>query len=142
MVALALRKAVKVPQFFRKGFWIYANRSIFSEPLTGLQPQAVPAVPKCLPVFTGHRIRLISLVRVSCYCLFFHCQCIRSQVHVLLKMETMKLSEFILLNEAQKKKTVLHQGVLVAKRSRGECLVFLFQLDNYYVEAYCNRGNG
>lgn len=60
----------------------------------------------------------------------------------LLKMETMKLSEFILLSEDQKKQSVLHKGVLVAKRSRGDCLIFLFQLDSYYVETYCNRGNG
>jgi hypothetical protein len=60
----------------------------------------------------------------------------------LLKMETMKLSEFILLSEEQKKQSVLHKGVLVAKRSRGDCLIFLFQLDNYYVETHCNRASG
>jgi len=50
----------------------------------------------------------------------------------------MRLSEFILLNEQEKKSTVLHKGVLLAKRSSFESMVFLFQLGNYYVEAYCN----
>lgn len=53
----------------------------------------------------------------------------------------MKLSDFILLNEDEKKMTVLHQGVLVAKRSNFDFMVFLFQLGNYYVEAYCNTHN-
>lgn len=53
----------------------------------------------------------------------------------------MKLSEFILLNEDEKKMTVLHQGVLVAKRNNFDFMVFLFQLGNYYVEAYCNPQN-
>lgn len=50
----------------------------------------------------------------------------------------MRLSEFILLNEDEKKSTVLHQGVLLAKRSNVDSMVFLFQLGGYYVEAYCN----
>ena len=53
----------------------------------------------------------------------------------------MRLSEFILLNEDEKKSTVLHQGVLHAKRSSFESMVFLFQLGSYYVEAYCNPAN-
>jgi hypothetical protein len=53
----------------------------------------------------------------------------------------MKLSEFILLNVEEKKSTVLHQGILIAKRSQVDYLVFLFQLDNYYVEAFCHEGN-
>jgi hypothetical protein len=53
----------------------------------------------------------------------------------------MRLSEFILLNENEKKSTVLHQGVLLAKRSSFESMVFLFQLGSYYVEAYCNPAN-
>jgi hypothetical protein len=53
----------------------------------------------------------------------------------------MRLSEFILLNEDEKKSTVLHQGVLLAKRSSFESMVFLFQLGSYYVEAYCNPAN-
>ncbi|HEU0064322.1 MAG TPA: hypothetical protein VFQ58_04790 [Flavisolibacter sp.] len=53
----------------------------------------------------------------------------------------MKLSDFILLDEEQKKVTVLHQGVLIGKRNTNESLVFLFQMDSYYVESYCNRAN-
>jgi hypothetical protein len=53
----------------------------------------------------------------------------------------MRLSEFILLNEDEKKSTVLHEGVLLAKRSSFESMVFLFQLGSYYVEAYCNPAN-
>ncbi|HVU94797.1 MAG TPA: hypothetical protein VHE34_06210 [Puia sp.] len=53
----------------------------------------------------------------------------------------MKLSEFILLNEQEKKSTVLHRGVLLAKRSSVDSMVFLFQLGSYYVEAYCNSAN-
>lgn len=51
----------------------------------------------------------------------------------------MKLSDFILLNEEHKKKTVLHEGVLIAKRNMENSLVFLFQMDSYYVESYCNK---
>jgi hypothetical protein len=50
----------------------------------------------------------------------------------------MRLSEFILLSENEKKSTVLHQGVALAKRCSVDSTVFLFQLGNYYVEAYCN----
>ena len=53
----------------------------------------------------------------------------------------MRLSDFIVLNEEEKKATVLHQGVLLAKRSSFESMVFLFQLGSYYVEAYCNPAN-
>jgi hypothetical protein len=51
----------------------------------------------------------------------------------------MKLSDFILLNEEEKKLTVLHQGVLVGKRNLYDQMVFLFQLNGYYVETFCNR---
>ncbi|CAN5433117.1 hypothetical protein BH10BAC2_BH10BAC2_47530 [soil metagenome] len=53
----------------------------------------------------------------------------------------MKLSEFILLDEADKKWSVLNQGVLIAKRISLSSMVFLFQLENYYVETYCNVNN-
>jgi hypothetical protein len=53
----------------------------------------------------------------------------------------MRLSDFILLSENEKKVAVLHQGVLVAKRSDSDSMVFLFQLENYYVEAFCNQQN-
>jgi hypothetical protein len=50
----------------------------------------------------------------------------------------MKLSEFILLNEDEKRVVVLHVGVLVAKRTSDGCCVFLFQLGSFYVEVFCN----
>ncbi len=53
----------------------------------------------------------------------------------------MKLSDFIMLNEDEKKLAVLHEGVLIAKRNYFDCVVFLFQLDGYYVETYCNIEN-
>ena len=53
----------------------------------------------------------------------------------------MRLSDFILLNEDEKKKTVLHKGVLIAKRDSFDSMVFLFQLGSYYVEAFCNPAN-
>jgi hypothetical protein len=53
----------------------------------------------------------------------------------------MRLSEFILLNEEEKKSAVYHQGVVLAKRSNFDSVVFLFQLGSYYVEAYCNASN-
>ena len=45
------------------------------------------------------------------------------------------------MNEDEKKSTVLHQGVLLAKRSSFDSMVFLFQLGSYYVEAFCNPAN-
>ena len=53
----------------------------------------------------------------------------------------MKLSDFILLDEKKKTSTVLHQGVLVGKRHESSCMVFLFQLDGFYVETCCNAVN-
>ena len=50
----------------------------------------------------------------------------------------MKLSDFILLNENEKKQTVLNEGLLIAKRTNQEKMVFLFQLESYYVETYFN----
>ena len=50
----------------------------------------------------------------------------------------MKLSDFIMLSEDKKKYTVLHQGVLVGKRKKTESMVFLFRLNNFYIEMFCN----
>lgn len=36
------------------------------------------------------------------------------------------------------KHAVLHEGVLVAKRKITDGLVFLFQLEDFYVETYCS----
>ncbi|MDQ3279297.1 MAG: hypothetical protein M3Q06_13290 [Bacteroidota bacterium] len=53
----------------------------------------------------------------------------------------MGLSEFILLGEKEKKWTVLHQGILVGKRENSNRKVFLFQMEDYYVETFCNPQN-
>ena len=53
----------------------------------------------------------------------------------------MKISDFIMLNEEQKKVIVLHEGTLIAKRNNYEHFIFLFQMDNYYVETWCNFNN-
>jgi hypothetical protein len=53
----------------------------------------------------------------------------------------MKLSEFILLNEKEKKCAVMNNAVALAQRIYPDIIVFLFQLDNYYIEAYCNKAS-
>lgn len=53
----------------------------------------------------------------------------------------MKLSEFILLNETEKRKTVLQEGFLIAKRRNHEKMIFLFQLGSFYVETYFHLEN-
>ncbi len=49
----------------------------------------------------------------------------------------MKLSEFIALPEDHKRSTVMTQGVAIAKRELANSLVFLFQLNEFYVETFC-----
>jgi hypothetical protein len=49
----------------------------------------------------------------------------------------MKLSNFIMLNEDEKKLAVLHRGILIAKRSDSTHFFFLFQMDRFYVESVC-----
>ncbi|MGZ5287667.1 MAG: hypothetical protein ACXWB9_10800 [Flavisolibacter sp.] len=53
----------------------------------------------------------------------------------------MRLSDFIMLGTDEKKLTVLHQGVLIAKRKQSASMIFLFQLDGFYVETWCNQGD-
>lgn len=50
----------------------------------------------------------------------------------------MKSSEFILLDEQKMKTTVITEGVFIAKREAGDYKIFLFQMENYYVETFCN----
>ena len=50
----------------------------------------------------------------------------------------MKLSDFIMLHPEEKKLVVLHKGVLIGKRKEPELIIFLFQLDKFYVETFCN----
>ncbi len=53
----------------------------------------------------------------------------------------MRLSDFILLSEEEKKRTIYYEGALLAKREYNTCKIFLFQLEDYYVEAVCNTAN-
>ena len=50
----------------------------------------------------------------------------------------MKLSDFILLSAEEKKLALLHAGVLIGKRTDNGFMVFLFDVQDYYVETYCN----
>lgn len=50
----------------------------------------------------------------------------------------MKLSEFILLNDVDKKCAVMNNAVALAKGTSPGFIIFLFQLGDYYVETYCN----
>jgi len=53
----------------------------------------------------------------------------------------MKLSDFILLNEKEKRHAVLNQGVLIAKRKTAARVTFLFGVESFYVEACFNALN-
>lgn len=53
----------------------------------------------------------------------------------------MKLSDFIMLNGEEKKQAVLQKGVLIAKRKNLRSIAFLFQVQNFYVEACFNVEN-
>jgi hypothetical protein len=61
-----------------------------------------------------------------------------TSVRSLLKQTKMKLSDFILLDLDEKKTVALHAGVLIAKRKDFNCMIFLFQLDTFYTEMYCD----
>ncbi|HEU5052152.1 MAG TPA: hypothetical protein VFT78_03520 [Hanamia sp.] len=50
----------------------------------------------------------------------------------------MNLSEFVLLSEGEKKWQLMNNGVALAKRTYEHLIIFLFQFEDYYVEAYCN----
>jgi hypothetical protein len=50
----------------------------------------------------------------------------------------MKLSDFLLLSLEQKGKIALHEGVLIGKRTTNTHLIFLFQIDRFYIELFCN----
>jgi hypothetical protein len=50
----------------------------------------------------------------------------------------MKLSDFIMLSDDQKKTILLHLGVLIGKRKNIEQTIFLFRMENFYVETFCN----
>jgi hypothetical protein len=50
----------------------------------------------------------------------------------------MRLSDFFLLDHEEKKLAVLHQGVLIGKRKNQVSMIFLFQMEHFYVETFCN----
>lgn len=50
----------------------------------------------------------------------------------------MKLSDFIVLSEEEKKQAVLNEGVLIGKRKALSSFIFLFQVQNFYVETCFN----
>lgn len=50
----------------------------------------------------------------------------------------MRLGDFILLNETDKRSRILHEGVLIAKRTTASEFIFLFQLTTFYAEIYCS----
>jgi hypothetical protein len=50
----------------------------------------------------------------------------------------MRLSDFVLLDHEEKKLAVLHLGVLIGKRKNQLSMVFLFQMESFYVETFCN----
>jgi hypothetical protein len=47
----------------------------------------------------------------------------------------MLLSDFILLTPEEKMVILLHDGSLVAHRRTPKCVVYLFQMDQFYAEA-------
>jgi hypothetical protein len=51
----------------------------------------------------------------------------------------MILSDFILLSEAEKKTVMLHQGILIAKKANQQFMIFLFQMQAFYVEVFCDK---
>lgn len=53
----------------------------------------------------------------------------------------MKLSDFILLDEKEKRHAVLNQGVLIAKSKTAATVTFLFGMERFYVEACFNAVN-
>ena len=53
----------------------------------------------------------------------------------------MKLSDFILFTEKEKRQAVLSQGVLIAKIKTESTVTFLFDVESFYVEACFNADN-
>jgi hypothetical protein len=51
----------------------------------------------------------------------------------------MKVQEFRSLDETEKAVALINNGVLVGKRTMQSFLIFLYQLDNFYVEILYNK---
>lgn len=50
----------------------------------------------------------------------------------------MTLEEFKLLDDSDQTQTLLDHGVFIAERMYKNFLIFLYQVDNFYVEIYHN----
>lgn len=50
----------------------------------------------------------------------------------------MTLDEFAILNETRQAETLLDRGIFLADRFYKNFSIFLYQLDNFYVEVYHN----
>ena len=50
----------------------------------------------------------------------------------------MTLDEFIVLNDARQAQTLLERGIFLTDRLYKNFSIFLYQLDNFYVEVYHN----
>lgn len=53
----------------------------------------------------------------------------------------MRLSDFILLDDEEKTQAALHKGVLIGKRKTHLSMIFLFQMDGFYVETFFDITN-
>lgn len=49
----------------------------------------------------------------------------------------MKFDQFLLLTGHEKQEALLHQGILIGKRTEESVLIFLFQMPRFYVEVFC-----
>lgn len=50
----------------------------------------------------------------------------------------MTLEEFSLLDDQEQAKTLIDKGVFIAERQYRDFCIFLYQVDNFYVEIYHN----
>jgi hypothetical protein len=65
-----------------------------------------------------------------CICLF---------LFTVLKQATMRLSEFIVLTQEEKRLTVVNEGVPLAKKELSEEMIFLFRLPGFFVETHFSK---
>ena len=50
----------------------------------------------------------------------------------------MKQSDYLLLSLEEKGRVALCEGVLIGKRTTDKHLIFLFQVNTFYIELFCN----
>lgn len=65
-----------------------------------------------------------------CICLF---------LFTVLKQAIMRLSEFIVLTQEEKRLTVVNEGVPLAKKELSEEMIFLFRLPGFFVETHFSK---